>query len=68
MGSLLVRSGTDNTEAQTTVLVVAAVAGPAGNPAEVVVVVTAATTVIAVVAVVRADIPAPLPDVATHVI
>lgn len=67
--SLLVRCGTDNTEAQAVVPVVGAGAVPVGrNLVVVVVAVIAAATVIAAVAVDRVDIPAPLPDVAAHVV
>lgn len=67
--SLLVRSGTDNTEAQVIVPIAGVVAEPGGNLAVVVVaVVRAAATVIAEVDVVRVDTPAPLPNIAAHVV
>ena len=65
---LLVRSGTDNTEAQTVVLVVSVAVVPARNPTAVAVAVIAAATVIAVDAAARVDIPAPLPNIAAHVV
>ena len=67
--SLLVRSGTDNTEAQVIALVVGVVVAPEGNLAgDVAEEAIAAATVIAAVAAVRVDIPAPLPNIAAHVV
>ena len=66
---LLVRCGTDNTEAQVVALFVGEVVAPVENLAVVVVVEIAAATVIAAVAdVVRIDIPATLPNIAAHVV
>lgn len=67
---LLVRCGTDNTEALAVVLVAGVVAVPAGNLAVVVAVaaIAAATVIAAAIAAVRVDIPAPLPNIAAHVV
>lgn len=63
---LLVISGTDNAEANAVVLEVSAVVEPVVHLAVAAAVVIAAETVIAADAV--ESIPAPLPDVAAHVI
>ena len=68
---LLVRSGTNYTEAYVVALEASVVVVPVGNlvVAVVVVVAVAATTAIAVVAaVVRGNIPTPLPDITAHVV
>ena len=65
---LLVRCGTDNTEAQVVALFVGEVVAPVENIAVVVVEIAAATVIAAVADVVRIDIPATLPNIAVHVV
>ena len=68
MASLLVRSGTNNAETKEVALVVSVVVVAAVYLAAVGAVVIAATTAPAVAAIARANIPAPLPNIATHVV